>query len=1084
MTAAERPLPGEAFGAARTEQRAAASGFGRIFQAAGDMVVYEGGEPYRLAPWPPSRHEGASGPAAAPSTLLQAGAATVDFAGRSAELARARRWRDAKGTLRVCLVHGPGGQGKTRLAMQVAAEWRVQGWTVLGAFHHRDRQAPPAFSVPEGLDRAAGVLVVVDYAERWDTEELLTLLGDTSAGADRGIRVRVLLLARPSGVWWQNISYRVEREFGIRAERFELPPAESDPTVSREGLFSAARDRFSELLAVPEARAALPPARLLGRDDYQLVLAVHMAALGAVLATRHGDAPPSEPAAVSAYLLARERDHWLSLRHRREDPITVTPDAMGQLVYTATLTGPVGYGDAKQAILQAGVESTEPPGTMLKEHARCYPAAAQPGAAGTTPATVLEPLYPDRLGEDYIALLTHGHSHDFPSDLWADEAPARLLTLPGNAGTATETAGPVWTRRALTTLVEAAGRWPHLAHRQLYPLLLARPALALEAGGAAVVALAAHPHIDPDVLEAIDTLLPEERRQWAPAAAAVADRLFDRRLAAADEAGRARIRAGLANRLANVGYTERALALSEEAFRAFHKLAPENISAYLPEAAYAEGNFAVRLAQSGRLDEALTHSNTTVLWLMILTEQDRDGFLPELARAHYNHAGWLADAGRHEEALSWSQDAVEWLRELTELPDGNLHLPSLQDLNAAVSRHARLLATVGRHEEALALSGLSLAALQSLVRLDRTRLLPELPASLCDHADLLEQTDRPLDALPHSKEAVEVLRELASHDQDAYRAPLAQELSRHAVRLSEVGSTAEAVHVSEEAVLTCRELAAEDRDTHLRPLIAAVRLHLVLLEEADAPASQVLRHSEESVALHREMAQREGDPDSLADLVRALIPHASRLMKAGRFDEALAYSQEATAAADELKGGPADTVDLPIASGLHALWLEQSERFRDVLLYSAEAVDIAYGRVQADRDANLPDLAGRVSDHASRLADAGRQEEALAHCRLAVEWFEELFELDPDTHREGYVRNTAVFAHILIKGGRFAEAVVPLVFASSFVPQLHEEGPPIRLWLAELIRTAHAGAPQAVSLQYRQMTGQPIPSWLRSPPGK
>ncbi|MCX4632779.1 tetratricopeptide repeat protein [Streptomyces sp. NBC_01443] len=1084
MTAAERPLPGAAPGAARVEQRAVASGFGRIFQATGDMVVYEGVEPYRLAPWPLSRHEGASIPKAAPSTLLQAGAATVNFAGRLAERAQARQWRDTEDALRLCLVHGPGGQGKTRLAMQIAAEWRVQGWTVLGAFHHRDRQAPSAFSVPGGLDQAAGVLVVVDYAERWDTEDLLTLLGDTSVGAGRGIRVRVLLLARPSGVWWQNISYRIERDFGIRAERLELPPVETDPMVSREGLFSAARDRFAKLLSIPEARAALPPAGLLGRDEYQLVLAVHMAALGAVLATCHGDDPPSEPAAVSAYLLARERDHWLSLRHRREDPLTVTPDAMGQLVYTATLTGPVGYSEGKQAILQAGVESAESPGAILKEHARCYPAVAQPGAAGTTPATVLEPLYPDRLGEDYIALLTHGHSHDFPSDLWADEAPARLLTLPDNASAAAETAGPVWTRRALTTLVEAASRWPHLAQTQVYPLLLARPALALQAGGAAVVALAAHPHIDPDVLEAIDALLPEERSEWTPAAAAVADRLLDRRLAAADDAGRARIRGSLANRLANVGQKERALTLSEEAFRAFHELAPQDIPAYLPEAAYAEGNFAVRLAQSGHLDEALARSNTTVLWLMILTGQDRDRFLPELARAHYNHAGWLADAGRHEEALSWSQDAVDELRELTLLPDGNLHLPSLQGLNAAVSRHAQLLAIMGRHEEALTLSDLSLVALRSLVRLDRARLLPELPASLRDHADLLEQTDRPLDALPHSEEAIEVLRELASHDQDAYRAPLAQELGRHALRLSELGRTAKALRVSEEAVLTRRELAAEDRDTHLPPLIAAVRLHLVLLEEADAPTSQFLRYSEESVALHREKARRECNPDSLADLVRALIPHASRLMKAGRFDEALAYSQEATAAADELKGGAADTVDLPIASGWHALWLEQAKRFGDVLPYSAEAIEIAYGRVQVDRDANLPDLAARVSDHASRLADAGQQDEALAHCRLAVEWFEELFEFDPDTHREGYVRNTAVFAHILIKGGRFAEAIIPLLFASNFVPQLLEEGRPIGPWLAELIRTAHAGAPKAVSRQYQQMTGQPIPSWLQSPPGK
>ncbi len=1082
MSAVEGPPPGDA-GGARVQQRAVVSGFGRIFQATGDMVVYEGGEPYRLAPWPlanPERGPAAEAEPVRPSALLHAGAATVNFAGRLAERAQARRWRDTEGALRVCLVHGPGGQGKTRLAMQLAAEWRAQGWIVLGAFHHRDRQAPPAFNVPGGLNHAAGVLVVVDYAERWDTEDLLTLLADTSVGAGRGIRVRVLLLARPSGVWWQNITYRVERDFGIRAERFELSPVESDPLVSREGLFAAARDRFAELLGVPEAGAALPPPDLSARDEYELILSVHMAALGAVLAARQGDTAPGEPAAVSAYLLARERDHWLSLRGRREEPLTVTADALGQLVYTATLTGPLSYADGKQAILQAAVESTESPGTMLKDHARCYPAAAHTGAPGQAPSTVLQPLYPDRLGEDYLALLTPGHTYDFPADLWSDEAPARLLPLTGSTDPAAEAAGPVWTRRALTTLVEAAGRWPHLARTQLYPLLIARPALALQVGSAAVAALAAHAHIDLDVLEAVDALLPEQRSEWAPAAAAVADRLLERRLASADDAGRARIRGSLAHRLANVGQRERALALSEEAFHGYFALAPQDVSSYLPEAAYAEGNYAVRLAQSGRLDEALAHSNMTILWLMTLTKQDRDEYLPELARAHYNHAGWLADAGRHEEALSWSQDALDGLRELTLRPGGVVHLPSLQDLNAAAARHAQLLSTLDRNDEALTLSKLSLAGLRDLVRLDRTRLLPELPASLRDHADLLEQTGHQLDALPYSKEAVEALKELAHTDPGAYRQRLAEELARHALRLSELGRHTEALRVSEEGVLVRRELAAEDRGTHLSPLISALRLHLLLVEEANASSSEFLRYSEQSIALHRERARRERTADSVADLVRALIPHASRLMESGRVDEALGYSLEAVGAADALKGGPVDTVDLPIAASWHALWLEQAERHAEMLPYSAEAIEIAYGRFQVDPDANLPDLAARVSDHAARLADAGRQDEALEHCRLATDWFQELLEADPDAHREGYIRNTAVFAHILIKGGRFADAVIPLLFVSNTVPELPEErrhdiGP----WLGDLIRTAHAGAPDAVARQYRQMTGQPIPPWLQ-----
>ncbi|OIJ66022.1 hypothetical protein WN71_020345 [Streptomyces mangrovisoli] len=1071
------------------EQRAVASGFARIFQAAGDQVVYAGGEPYRLSTWPvtASRSGAPSGGpldgsldagGVRPSALLQASGAVVDFTGRTAERQRARRWRDAPGLLRVNLLHGPGGQGKTRLAMKIAQEWRAEGWIVLGAFHHRDRQAPPAFDVASDFERAAGVLVVVDYAERWDTEDLLTLLGDTSVGAQRGVRVRVLLLARPSGVWWQNVAYRVERDFGVRAERFELLPLEDDPAVNREGLFCAAQSRFAELLDVPVPGTAHVPAGLGVREEYRLVLAVHMAALATVLATRHGVAPPTDPAEVSAFLLNRERDHWVSLRHRREDPLAVTVDGMGQLVYVATLTGPLGYGDAKQAVVQAGIESLQSPGAMVKDHARCYPAASPAGTVGG-PGTVLEPLYPDRLGEDYLALLTHGHHHPFAADPWADDAPARLFAPAVEAGSAADV--PVWTRRGLLTLVEASARWPHLADTQLHPLLRARPEFAVLAGGAAVVTLAALPHVDLDVLEAIDALLPEGRSEWAPAAAAIADRLLDRRLAAADDAEGARIRADLSNRLADVGRHERALVLAEEAFMAFHALAPRAPSAHLLDFAYAEGNYAVRLAQVGRIEDALARSNGAMLWLSILAAQDRALHLFDLALATRNHATWLADAGRHEEAVGWSESAVEMLRELATQRVGSLHIGHTRELFSAVSVHAGLLVATGLVADALTYSELALAALRDLVRLDRSEFLPDLPVALNDHARLLEHAGSPLDTLVHSAESVEVLQELARLDPDVHLPDLAQGLAAHAVWLSETGSAVEAAEAAGEAVAVRRVLADHDRHTHLPALVLVVSLLAVLLEEAGA-AQEALVCSEEVVVLHRENARRDREPHSLADLVRALLSHASRLREAGGLDEALAYAQEATSAARTLRGGPADTVDLPIAAALHAKLLEEAGRLDEALVHSAETIEIARTRVRDDRDANLPDLAAAVGNHASRLADAGRQTEALDHSRESFDLFAELHERDPDAHLVGYVRNAAILGHILTKGSRFTEAIVPLLFALGMAPHLKEHEHPIGVWVSDLMRAAHAGAPRAVQREYRKLTGQKIPPWFQRPP--
>ncbi|GAA4240857.1 hypothetical protein GCM10022254_67260 [Actinomadura meridiana] len=561
----------------RINQHATASGFARIFQSAGNMTVYEATNPYRLATWP--THGTETQPNAKvweqPSVLLRASNALVHFAGRTDEQERLKEWRDAPAPLAVRVMHGPGGQGKTRLAGHLAHEWAAEGWVVIGAYHHRDRQGPDLFAAPN-LEGAAGVLVVVDYAERWDTADLLALLSDTTTGAGARLSVRVLLLSRPAGTWWQTLSHRIKRDLDLTATRVELGPLENDSAVTRAGLFSTARDRFADLLEVPSAREIAPPETLTDHADFRLVLAVHMAALAAVLGHGRSEGPPSDPVEVSAYLLGRERAHWQDLHTRGEAPLATTPDAMGQVVYTATLTGALGRADATEALEHAAVESREHPGQLLKDHAVCYPPAPVDGTAQHT-STVLEPLYPDRLGEDYLALLTAGHAHDFPCDEWADDAPARLLA-------SRDAPPPAWARHVLTTLIEAAARWPHVAERQLYPLLRARPALALEAGGVALAALATLEDVDPALLETIDSLLPKRHIDLDIAAAALATRLVEHRLdAATTPAERARIHDRAATRLYYAGQRDHALTQNHEALLIWRELTDEpEGAAHLP----------------------------------------------------------------------------------------------------------------------------------------------------------------------------------------------------------------------------------------------------------------------------------------------------------------------------------------------------------------------------------------------------------------------------------------------------------------------------------------------------------------------
>ncbi len=86
-----------------------------------------------------------------PSRLLAARYQVVDFFGREPELAELATWRDDPGlgpTVR--LVHGSGGQGKTRLAAQFAQRCAELGWTVAQAVHRSHATAPPPCSTPHG----------------------------------------------------------------------------------------------------------------------------------------------------------------------------------------------------------------------------------------------------------------------------------------------------------------------------------------------------------------------------------------------------------------------------------------------------------------------------------------------------------------------------------------------------------------------------------------------------------------------------------------------------------------------------------------------------------------------------------------------------------------------------------------------------------------------------------------------------------------------------------------------------------------------------------------------------------------------
>ena len=241
-----------------------------------------------------------------PVRLLDPSNRVVEFIGRTAELEDLLDWcnDDSKGRLR--LITGPGGIGKTRLALQLTRHLETLHWQCVWV---GDRHEAHILADIRAVSKGA-VFLVVDYAEtRIRLDELLH-----AVAADSGT-IRLLLLARSAGQWWEQLAHCGR---GIR----ELV-AGAGPEGTRLGqvLDEHIKDEEEVLRAVPVFAAALgvtPPDHVIvtAQAGRARILELHAAALVAVLEWIEDPRDPKEEPLVRLSgildeLLLHEGHFWL-----------------------------------------------------------------------------------------------------------------------------------------------------------------------------------------------------------------------------------------------------------------------------------------------------------------------------------------------------------------------------------------------------------------------------------------------------------------------------------------------------------------------------------------------------------------------------------------------------------------------------------------------------------------------------------------------------------------------------------------------------------------------------------------------------
>lgn len=821
------------------------------------------------------------------SRLLQVRYEIVEFVGRTSQLDHLRSWRDEPKSTSVMLLHATGGQGKSRLALHFARDCAQAGWRVFSGHQAYDVTGPIS-RVPEqeslgstdseeyGLAR---ILIVVDYAERWPMKDLLELIADASR--QDGSRIRVLLLSRPAGTWWQSLSYRID-QIGCSAHSMLLPPLAEQ--IEPENIFDAACQQFATALGISNRQNLGRPIELGRSAESGLVLAVHMAALARVDADRRGTALPDNDAEVSSYLLMRERDHWQHLH--TQGRIRLDPDAMTHVTYTATLIGPLGYEEGLSAVRQARVGTNEHPDRILRDHALVYP---PPPHSDRRP--VLYPLYPDRLGEDFLALTTPGHGNHYESDPWAAEAPAWLI-----AGHLADL--PSWAGRALTALIETARRWPHIATNQLYPLLRAHPRLALSVTGAALTTLAELPDIDLSVLEQIESQLPTERHtDLDTGIAAVVSRLTYHRLTTTtDPIARGDLYFGLSWVLFNAGRYAEALLAMQETVNIDRRLANIDPAAHERFLGMTLGNLGMILWKMERYEEALETATEVASISRRLAESNPAEHEPALALSLTNLGLGLAQIGDDDEALTITKEAVAIYRRLAEAnPTKHEYELALSLINLGVAYDR-----TGQPDGSLRAAAEAAAIYRRLSEVTPITYGPEFAIALRNMGLALSELHYHEDAVVVMSEAVAIQRRLTETNPAAHGPDFTKSLITLAQALSELHHHEDAVTALSEAVGIYRRLIesgaahASDLGSSLRTISA----HLYGLERHEEAVAAI----DEAITIYRRLAGTASE--YLADLATALW--TSGLIKAAAPDtlpEALSALEESVRIYRRLHGG-------------------------------------------------------------------------------------------------------------------------------------------------------------------------------------
>lgn len=818
------------------------------------------------------------------------------------------------------LLTGEGGSGKTRLAVELAGRLAVRGW-VAGLLTADDLPRLPliAEALHEILAYGHRVLIALDYPEGMGdglTRFLARLpLPDEGHG---GGMVRVLLLARFGGGWWDTLHPAGDIKYLIDREPVQLTPLCPDPDAAACRFGEALQDYRLKILGpgaagtVASARV-VPPALTEAARQHATAIRLHALALVSALHEReHGVLPDGEAAWADPLdaLVNHERRHWAEAGR----VLSCTRDTgwAGRILLVPTLLAVYRSEEGKAAIAR------------IPGFAGCFPGEAPEAAA------LLRDLYPpdesaslrwwsplplDRLGETLLTAVLKDFTEDddaaayMKALLLSVSLPEAIqgLTVLTRLGAGAETPEPLRATigRCLDMLTAADGSrlLPALlvADRQVPPGAQ-RPGERYLARLDCADAMTLVQRLNGDrghrllqetglaLLDHAERALDTEEMRFSVVAEPVREFLATMQDAGitipADGLPRIHAKALRAELLMRLGRAGEAIGLAEEAARAMRAIyqassgpgvlhddllvvagsAESEISAPVLDVldTYAEA-----LATVGRLSEAAVVRRECAAVARQASGKGGPDSERTVVTHEYKLAETLLELGQPAEAEQHAREMVERTRSLSN--------PALRA--AALATWARTLDRIGRQADASAVAADAAVLFRQLAGATGDRVLAAQAIHGLGH--LAPPDAAGLDLLTELRAAAS--RDPASASPAFVLAAIgrAEDLAGHA-------DVAGARRQMSEALGQARRLARDDPDTHLHVVARVLGKSAVLGCGAD-PVAEI----GESARIFRRMVDEYHRDDVRADLALALMQHALLLRDAGRDADALPGFAEA-----------------------------------------------------------------------------------------------------------------------------------------------------------------------------------------------